>query len=78
MQLAAILSKSDKEAVSSKVAILRAFQAIILSRITYAAVWIGSATAPDCNAIQAFLNKVKRWCIISDDRNIDDILDCFV
>ena len=26
-------------------------------------------------AIQAFLNKVKRWGSISDDRSIDDILD---
>ena len=29
----------------------------------------------ECNAIQAFLNKVKRWSITSDDRDIDDILD---
>ena len=27
------------------------------------------------NAKQAFLNKVKRWGIIYDDRSIDDILD---
>ena len=35
----------------------------------------GFATAAECNAIQAFLNKVKRWGIISDDRSIDDIFD---
>ena len=29
----------------------------------------------ECNAIQAFLNKIKRWSIISDGRSIDDILD---
>ena len=54
---------------------LRVFDAIIISRITYAAAWRGFATVAECNAIQTFLNKVKRWSIISDDRSIADILD---
>ena len=37
--------------------------------------WRGFATNAECNAIQAFLNKVKRWGIISEDRTIEDILD---
>ena len=39
------------------------------------AAWRGFATAAECNSIQAFSNKVKRRGIISDDINIDDILD---
>ena len=37
--------------------------------------WRGFATVAECNAIQAFLNNVKGWSIISDDRNIDDVSD---
>ena len=36
---------------------------------------LGGDLQPLQNAMQAFLNKVKRWSIISDDRSIDDILD---
>ena len=35
----------------------------------------GFPTAAEWNPIQAFLNKVKRWGIVSGDRSIDDILD---
>ena len=60
----------------AKQQLLSVFDAIIISRFTYAAAaWRGFATVAECNAIQAFLNKVKRWSIISDDRSIDDILD---
>ena len=64
------------EAGLTKPQVLRVFDAIITSRIMYAvAAWRGFATVPECNVIQAFLYKVKRWGIISDDRIIDDILD---
>ena len=60
----------------AKQQLLLVFDAIIISCITYAAAaWRGFATIAECNAIQAFLNKVKRWSIISDDRSIDDIWD---
>ena len=70
-----LLNQIKKQGLA-KQQLLHGFDAIIISRITYAnAAWRGFATVAKCNAIQAFLNKVKRWGIISDDRSIGDILD---
>ena len=50
------------------------FDALLLFHIAYAAVaWTAFATAAECNAMQTFLNKVKRWDNTSDGRRIDDI-----
>ena len=37
--------------------------------------WTGFATVAECNAIQVFLDKVKRCGIIADDSSFDDILE---
>ena len=48
-----------------------------MSRLTYAAAaWRGYASGAECSNIQAFLIKAKRWGLISDDMNFDDILMC--
>ena len=45
-------------------------------RLTYAAAaWRGHASTAECNNIQAFLIKAKRWGLISEDMNFDDILN---
>ena len=36
---------------------------------------IGYASTIQCNCIQAFLVKVKRWGIIAENINFDDIVD---
>ena len=36
---------------------------------------LGGDLQPLQNEMQAFLDKVKKWSIISDDRSINDILD---
>ena len=65
-----------KTQVLAKQQLLHVFDAIIISCITYAAAaWKRFATVAECNAIQAFLNKVKGWGIISMTRSIDDNLD---
>ena len=70
-----LLNQIKKQGLA-KQQLLRVFDAIIIFRITYAAAaWRGFATVAECNAIQAFLNNVKRWSLISNDRNIADILD---
>ena len=70
-----LLNQKKKQGLA-KQQLLRVFDAIIIFRITNAAAaWRGFATVAECNAIQAFLNKVKRSSIISEDRSIDDILD---
>ena len=70
-----LLNQIKKQGLA-KQQLLRVFDAIIISRITYAAAaWRGFATVAECNAIQAYLNKVKRRGIISEDRSIADILD---
>ena len=43
-----------------------------------AAAWRGYATVAERNAVQAFLNKVMKWSIISDHRIIADITDRLV
>ena len=69
-----LLNQIKKQGLA-KQQLLCVFDAIITSRITYAAAWSGFAIIAEQNAMQAFRNKVKRWGIISDDRSIDDILD---
>ena len=70
-----LLNQIKKQGLAQQ-QLLRVFDAIIISRITYSAAALrGFATVAECNAIQVFLNKVKRWGIISDDRSIEDILD---
>ena len=47
-----------------------------MSRLTYAAAaWRGYASSAECNNIQAFLIKAKRWGLIFEDINCDDILN---
>ena len=47
-----------------------------MSRLTYAAAaWRGYASSAECNNIKAFLIKAKRWGLISEDMNFDDILN---
>ena len=47
-----------------------------MSLLTYAAaVWRGYAVSAECNNIQAFLIQAKRWDLISEDMNFDDILN---
>ena len=60
----------------SKQKLSNVFNAIVMSRITYAAAaWRGYASSAECNNIQAFLIKAKRWGLISKDMNFDDILN---
>ena len=49
---------------------------IVMSRWTYAAAaWRGYASSAECNNIQEFLINAKRWELISEDINFDDILN---
>ena len=68
-----LLNQIKKQGLA-KQQLLRVFDALIISRITHAAAaWREFETVAECNAIQAFLNKVKRLGIISDDRSIDEV-----
>ena len=71
-----LLYQIKKLGLAKQQQLLRVLDAIIISRMTYAAAaWRGFPTAAECNANQTFRNKVKRRCIFfSDDRSIDDIL----
>ena len=49
---------------------------MVMSQLTYsAAAWRGYASSAECTHIQAFLIKAKRWGLISEDINFDDILN---
>ena len=52
-----------------------------MSRLIYAAAaWRGYASSAESNNTQAFLIKAKRWGLISEDINFDDIMNelgCF-
>ena len=51
------------------------FNAIVMSRLTYAAAWREYVSSAEFSNIQAFLIKAKRWGLISEDINFDDILN---
>ena len=60
----------------AKQQLLNVFNAIGMSRITYAAAaWREFASPAECNSIQIFINKVKRWRIMTEKRSIIDVFD---
>ena len=70
-----LLNQLKKQGLAKK-QLLNVFNALVMSRLTYAAVaWRGFASPAEINSIQTFVNKVKRWCIVTEDKNIIDVLD---
>ena len=70
-----LLNQLKKQGLS-KQELNNVFNAIVMSRLTYAAAaWKGYASSAECTNIQAFLIKTKRWGLICEDINFDDILN---
>ena len=51
--------------------LLNVCNAIVISRITYAASWRWFASPAECNSIQIFLSKVNWWRITTEDTSVD-------
>ena len=70
-----LLNQLKKQGLS-KQKLNNVFNAIVMSRLTYApAAWRGYVSSAECNNIQAFLIKAKRWGLISEYMNFDAILN---
>ena len=70
-----LLNQLKKQGLS-KHKLNNVLNAIVISRLTYAAAaWREYASSAECNNIQEFLIKAKRWGLISEDINFDDILN---